>query len=443
LCLVLGAGCSIDPPTGLNTGSEYAVDAHRKLVDANVIGPADCADPSDLALLADVVFERTVPKSQRLLVEQLPRAGFRDAEPNEGHLVAVALLVEQIVGLLLTVNIDMALDHAASFVGSKHSLSIVHGPAEHGQLGRFSIVYLHGCATSDADSWILRASQMEDAWRDGWQELQTLQAAMMPTVVFAGLGSPAPVLTQTIERVRAALPGSTEVFQVDAAEFARNRFAAILGIDEPHYVFDAWLNFMHDVSRLFARQHLSELRSTCATFERANGLSPTPHADVIGVLPEDMLVLGKLRALWFLEKSQYKALIHLDAALIADLITTVALAKEVVRADNIIPIEDCFELRRGTTLCRIVPVSGGGSKRWAAIENRVDERAEEWRRRDPGTLVVVLLTGVADADTVLSAPSIVVPGPRPHSIMGGPAHFIRLTASRLRSNPDDLAKAVA
>src|SRR4051812_35279892 len=79
--LVLGAGASFEAPTGLPLSRECSVEAHRRLVADGVIEADACTDPKDLSSLADAVFAAT--SSQAALVERLPIAAFRSAEPND------------------------------------------------------------------------------------------------------------------------------------------------------------------------------------------------------------------------------------------------------------------------------------------------------------------------------------------------------------------------
>src|SRR4051812_636618 len=92
VAFVLGAGCSFEPPTDLPLSKPLAEDSHRQLVLNGVLADGDCADPGDLSCVADAVFARC--GRQRELVEVLPRMRMRMARPNEGSLIAAALLLE-------------------------------------------------------------------------------------------------------------------------------------------------------------------------------------------------------------------------------------------------------------------------------------------------------------------------------------------------------------
>ena len=55
LVLVIGAGTSVEPPTRLKLATEYAQEAHRRLLADNIL-EEPCDDPNDLSLVADYVY---------------------------------------------------------------------------------------------------------------------------------------------------------------------------------------------------------------------------------------------------------------------------------------------------------------------------------------------------------------------------------------------------
>ena len=87
--LVIGAGCSVEPPTSLQTAAVCAREAHRRLRSDGLLSQ-DCDNPDDLSVVADAVFAET--GGQQELVAKLPLARFRSASPNQGHYFAAALL---------------------------------------------------------------------------------------------------------------------------------------------------------------------------------------------------------------------------------------------------------------------------------------------------------------------------------------------------------------
>src|SRR5207247_1632711 len=113
--LVLGAGCSFEAPTSLPLSRQCAEDAHARLTEDNILAPGDCSSPGDLSAVADAVW--AVRHRQRDLVERLPVDAFRSAEPNEGYILAAALLYERALNSVMTLNFDLAMSHAMAAIG--------------------------------------------------------------------------------------------------------------------------------------------------------------------------------------------------------------------------------------------------------------------------------------------------------------------------------------
>lgn len=137
--LVVGAGCSLEYPTGLKLASEYADEVHRQLLRDGLLAEGDCCDSSDLSLLASVVWERC--GSQEPIVARLPRAEFRTARPNDGYLIAAALLREGAIDALMTLNFDLAMSSALMDL-SADNVDVVAGPHHLRDLGAPAVVYL-------------------------------------------------------------------------------------------------------------------------------------------------------------------------------------------------------------------------------------------------------------------------------------------------------------
>ena len=72
-------------------------------------------------------------------------------------------------------------------------------------MGVVNLIHLHRDVRAHPDEWILRTEQIESAWRDGWEQLIATRVMTVPVVVFAGLGTAAAVLVDTLARIRAAI----------------------------------------------------------------------------------------------------------------------------------------------------------------------------------------------------------------------------------------------
>src|SRR5271156_4507982 len=78
LALVVGAGCSLEPPTSLELSDEYARRVHEELVLEHVLDEGECTNPNDLSAVASAVWGKV--HSQDPVVTRLPRGEFRDAQ---------------------------------------------------------------------------------------------------------------------------------------------------------------------------------------------------------------------------------------------------------------------------------------------------------------------------------------------------------------------------
>src|SRR5438094_5404548 len=181
--LVIGAGCSFEPPTSLPLSREMAIEVHRRLRLDGVL-TVDCANPGDLSNVADAVFAAT--GQQRPLVDRLHLNDFRSAVPNDGYLLAAALLSEQAVSCVMTLNFDLAMSTALSMIGAK-DVSVIAGPQDHQRLGLTNVIYLHRNVDADAEQWILRTAALASEWQGQWIQAIATKVLNGPVTVFAGL----------------------------------------------------------------------------------------------------------------------------------------------------------------------------------------------------------------------------------------------------------------
>jgi hypothetical protein len=437
VALVLGAGCSMDAPTNLETASEYARRAYRDLVAQSLI-LAGCCDENNLGDLADAVFD--AQGSQKALVDIL-RPLLSNAAPNDGHKIAAALLDENIVGLILTLNFDRAMDTAISISPAGANITIVHEVDDLAHRTRRGLIYLHGNVESKDEKWVLRAKQIDASWDDTWQKFIAQDFALTPNVVFAGLGSPTPVISDTVVKVRRVLPNTGNVFQVDAMDKTRNKLSAALAVPPGAYVVSCWTGFMNAVGAVAARSFINRLTDRYPRFCTENGYDQENLALVLAALPVNMLKLGKLRAAWFLDRSEYKTFNGTDINLMVDVILTLAMAVRLVGATECVPVEDGMELRKdGRLVFRVFSLSGSGTMHWTTLEGRLQSRLQEFRKHDTTTTVVFLTTAVEVVDTPV--PDKIVPSGDPDAVTMTPPDYGYFSPRMLRDDPKQLTGMV-
>lgn len=434
IALVVGAGCSIDQPTGLRTAGDYSAMAYRRLVDAGVIEDG-CCDPRDLGALADAVFAAT--NSQKALVDIL-QPELANATPNEGHKIAAALLAEQIVGLILTLNFDRAFDSAIATVARGERIAIVHSVEDIRGRTRFGVVYLHGDVEASPEKWILRKAQIDASWEDTWQKHIVVDLAMTPNVVFAGLGSSTPVISDTVLKVSEALPAGKNIYQVDVGDIAHNQLAQELKINADDYVTACWTGFMRKVGESVAREFLHKISERHPVFCTENQSSVEDLTMTLSALPQDILLLGKVWASWFFDKSEYKSFRTTNLDHLVDVVRTIAIALRIAEADACVMVEDGMELRKnGKMLLRVFSCSGAGAAYWAKVEAEMRSRLERFRRRDSTTPIVYLVTGV-DMSQATSVPESIVPKASRDDLTSSPSDFSYFTPQMLQADPKSL-----
>ena len=304
VALVMGAGCSLEPPTSLKLSRDYSVDVHRKLVADGVIQDGACDDPEDLSVLAESVFDTT--RSQSAVVKRLPRRKFQTARANSGHLDAVAMVIEGAIDCILTLNYDLALNDAITILGGE-AIRVIDGPENLDELGPKTVIYLHGNANERIDDrWILRKSALEKAWQQTWQELLASRVSTMPHLVFVGLGSPAPILTESVSRVGRMTNGSHTVYLVDPGE--DSQFVVSLSLSKGDIIPLTWCEFMDRLAKRVARECCDAMKSSALALCRdRNWTIDKVQLDrlIEGFLVAGLRPLGRARAAWLCKTVPY------------------------------------------------------------------------------------------------------------------------------------------
>lgn len=439
--LVVGAGGSIEPPTGLPAGGACAREASRRLVADGVLEEDALESVDDLSAVADVVFHST--GSQQELVDRMPRERFVGAQPNDGHLIAAALLRERAILSVLTLNFDLAFTTALVRVGAATDVAQIRGPEDQARLSAHSLVYLHRTANHPADEWILRSEALEAVWTDSWEHAIASRVLAAPIVVFAGLGSPAAVLTDTARRLRAALAEGVRVLQVDVVPRSESSFADLLDLAQDDYLEDSWVSFMRLLGERVAAEQLDVVAAACTRMTVDNAWPADDVAELCRYLAgRGLLDIGALRARWTLEDTPYLPAHACDADHIADVLLVVRLIERATgssalpQPDGLVEFWDADRLRGVLAF-----VSARGKWGWSALEPRVERARSGWRnaRTDVRKVVATGVVGARRADIV--APASIVASLPPDDIVRGGPNIDYVDAYELRS--DDVSRVGA
>jgi len=228
----VGAGVSVEAPTSLPTAADCAAEAHRRLVLIRMV-VGRCADPRDLAAVADAVFEET--SSQQPLVDRLPVARFIGAQPNDGHLLASALLRERAIASILTLNFDLAISTALKSVGALDDVARVV-VRRHQELSQNNLIYCTGRRSTMPPIGYSEQSRSPPSGRF-LEEAITGRVLVTPVVVFVDSAAQQEYSRncQTREGVAWFWP---EHLLCRSIEPAASTFFAELGL-EPTLIFDS------------------------------------------------------------------------------------------------------------------------------------------------------------------------------------------------------------
>jgi hypothetical protein len=132
------------------------VEVHRRLLADGILQNGECEDSNDLSLVADAVFIKR--NSQRDVVERLrEQYDLKLATPNDGYLIAAAMLCEGAISSVVTLNFDLAISNALSELGAGLIVGVIDCPDELPRQKNINVYYLHRNVNAvDPESWVLR-----------------------------------------------------------------------------------------------------------------------------------------------------------------------------------------------------------------------------------------------------------------------------------------------
>jgi len=246
------------------------------------------------------------------------------------------------------------------------------------QLGGATVIYLHrNVDEQDLEQWILTVEALASQWQDGWESVVAARVIASPIVVFAGLGSPAAVLTTTVQMVRQRVPDTHKVYVVDPSP--PSDFEAALNVPEHAHIQMAWCPFTRELAdRLLAEFHAELVKSGGALC--ADNRWPAEAAELPDLVDRlhagGLVAVGRIRARWLLDDLQYLPE-QPHRALVADLLLGVGVVERGTgtrahfRDDGVVELLD-----KDTVATTVLPASGRGIRRWHALEARALQHVE-------------------------------------------------------------------
>lgn len=386
--LVVGAGASMEPPTGFRSGAYYSREAHRRLVADGVLSDSECADPDDLSVLADVLYDKY--KSQAELTSRLPKDAWRTAAPNSGHLIAAALLIEGALRHVITLNYDLAFQNAITALGNSTKITFVEGPDEHADLATHSVVYLHRSVNQPEETWVLRKSVLDTEWATQWESVIAAANLSAPVVVFVGLGSPANVLTETVSNLAAKARSS--YYLVDRNQDSKFREALSAKLTGTVELY--WGDFMSTLAQRVVLEQLQRIRDAHAQMVSDSSEMALRRTDDVTTPIQGigLLELGYARAIWLLGAHSYVAegdmlhQKHVAHLLLAIDHITAAFAASPPKLDD----WGRFTLISDSGSSVVFGLAhGGGTDGWSSISTWIRDRNNRLAPQERTNLVVV------------------------------------------------------
>lgn len=438
IVLVLGAGCSYPSPTHVPMARECSEKAYARLLLDKVLADGDCHDPTDLSVLADTVYEKRNQR-QSELVERLPLDRFRRARYNDGYLIAAALLRENVVSSILTLNYDLAIEHALTEL-SAFEVQPIAAPEHVAQMKAHNVVYLHRNVNEpNFESWVLRASAIEHEWKIGWESAMAQCLLTSPVVIFAGLGSRAQVLVETIGRIRSLLD-KVAAYQVDPSSLDTNEFAAALALPEGSYIRLGWNEFMAILALRVSQADLADMRQSCSTHIANEGLQVRTLDPIFAELGKLGIVeLGMLRAEWILDKSEpYTPHDRHVSAMLADLIIAADVAKEKTQATEARFDRGVVEFRNDMgAIAATMFATGKGQRSWVKVDQDIRQRVSSMKgRATPPTVAFISGATGQPLDQMVAPENVAFEELPRDDVINGPSAICLVNTRDFLNNPD-------
>jgi hypothetical protein len=443
MTVVLGAGCSVEEPTALPLTGDLAEQIHARLVADGVLEAGECLAPRDLTAVADTVYAKL--GFQQAVIDRMPLARMRNAAPNDGYILLAALLVEGAVLAAVTLNYDLAIEHALSRVDAREQVYVICAPEDYRRLGQRNVVYLHRNVNCLPEAWIIRSVQLGEDWKDGWEAIVADRMLASPMTVFAGLGSPAAVLVETTRRIAKVLSDhGVRPFMVDPTDYASSSFAVSLGIPPERYMQMGWSSFMRALADRLVVAHLGRLRSACEDLTASQHLQNEdfePSLSRLGAL--GLIALGSVRSAWMLRQSPYTRSFDMAWELQADLVLAVTSVERRLHVTGHFDLDGCVTFMSDTRRARLLLATGRGVERWAAMDARVRQFLKGRRSGqtvDP--IRAVLVGGVSGGRVDLTPPEDLTGDGDPLSVVGGSITRL-ITVDEIRENADLARELIA
>lgn len=431
--LVMGAGCSYEAPTCLPLGGPLSNETHRKLLEDKVLDHGECTDPWNLSELASLVYNKT--GSQSDMVSRFPLNRMKTARPNRGHSFLAALMSEGAISYVLSLNYDFAVQNAliALGLGDKVDSIEVSGATVS---AKASVIHLHGSVNSDHEGFILRTEVMDEAWKDQWEQMIATQVLAAPVILFAGLGSSAPVLTNTVAMIQGIINNVQPLYQSDIGDIEQNTFSDQLGILPENYIQAGWCDTMHALADRLKNEQIHNLDASGCQILKDNGETVETvqlfHDTINKLKPLNLLDLGKFRSNLLMDSSyEYLPSDMCDSDHKVQPLTNFARQCSNNDAEILPSPGGVWGIQKdGQSIGKSVIVSGRGVSNMLAIEHKIKMMCDNISTTTSAPASMVIVGGVMDDPSVGDMVDI-INGEYANDLVDGPAAPLVLSSSSL------------
>lgn len=445
LALILGAGCSVELPTGVPVARVCSQAIHDELVADGFLTLGECNKPDDLSVLADLVFQKA--GTQEPLVTRLrQRYQLHAKMPNEGYLIVAALLAERAIASVVTLNYDVSMTTAVATLACGDSVGIIEGPHHLGNQTNHNVYYLHRSANeADPNAWVLRTQTIQAEWQGNWEQQITQHVLVRPVVVFAGIGTAVTVLLESARLMRQAIPAATRQYQVNPSPSAVSGFFQQMQLAQDRYIQMGWCEFMRQLADRLVVEHHQLITTSAQEKAQENNFTNEDLTSLLAQLrSHGVVTAGRIRANWLLnDKRSYQPMDVNISPLQADLLLGIAYIARYSTTEANVAEDGLVEFRRGgKVISAVIVASGSGHRKTASIETRVNQRRAQWRTRGIQP-TATLLAATSDGLVTITPPADLVRGEDPaHDIIAGPSALSYHHLEMLRATPSQIVAIV-
>jgi hypothetical protein len=243
---------------------------------------------------------------------------------------------------------------------------------------------------------------MANAWQNQWQGALAGSVLTAPVLVFAGLGSPAPILEATINRIWSEIGEHQQCYFVDPVPRASSGLYNCMARPKDGYVELSWCSFMRELADAVVKGQLQRLAQMCSAIVAARGMTALDLSRVIAVIAAaGLIALGELRANWLRKNRAYLPESQSQNELIADLFLGIALIEQLTQSTCRLENRSEFSFWRDATLIGTLQVASGcGVMDALLVQTQLTREGSAYGAQKFRSVLVAHVIGSVEDETV-------------------------------------------